>query len=107
MIYEYRRYETLPGQLPRLNARFADVTLPLWEEHGIRQVGFWEPTVGASNELHYILQWEDMAERERVWTEFHTDPEWLKARARSEESGHLISRIVNNFWTPTYYSRLK
>jgi len=30
----------------------ATVALPLWERHGIKPVGFWEPVVGLSNELH-------------------------------------------------------
>jgi hypothetical protein len=105
VIYEYRKYEVLPGQLPRLNARFDEVTLPLWEAHGIHQSGFWETVVGASNELHYLLQWEDMAEREELWTAFHSDPEWLAARTRSEREGQLIGRIVNSFWKPTPYSK--
>ncbi len=107
MIYEYRKYEVLPGQLQRLNERFSDVTLPLWESHGIRQSGFWEAVVGTSNELHYLLRWSDMAEREERWNAFHSDPEWLAARARSEEEGLLIGRIVNAFWKPTPYSELQ
>jgi hypothetical protein len=104
VIYEYRKYEVVPGQLQRLNARFEEVTLPLWEAHGIRQSGFWEALVGVSNELHYLLQWETMAEREERWSAFHGDPEWIAARTRSEQEGQLIARIANSFWKPTSYS---
>ena len=57
--------------------------------------------------LHYILRWADMAEREKRWTAFLADEEWVKARAASEAAGPLVARIVNEFWRPTAYSPLK
>ncbi len=106
MIYEYRKYEAVPGQLPDLHRRFQTVTLEIWRRHGIRPVGFWIAEVGASNVLHYLLAWESMAERERVWTAFQSDPEWVQARARTEAAGPLVAKIENMFWTPTSYSPL-
>ena len=41
MIYELRVYQPVPGQMPKLLARFRDKLLPIWEEHGIRPIGFW------------------------------------------------------------------
>ncbi|SVB11666.1 uncharacterized protein METZ01_LOCUS164520, partial [marine metagenome] len=35
MIYETRIYETHPGRLPALNARFRDHTMKIFERHGI------------------------------------------------------------------------
>ena len=35
MIVELRVYHCLPGRLPALHERFQNVTLPLWEKHGI------------------------------------------------------------------------
>ena len=59
MIYELRVYQPVPGQMPKLLARFRDKLLPIWERHGIRPIGFWTTLVGeSSNELTYILQWE-------------------------------------------------
>ena len=107
MLYEYRRYEIVPGKLPEVHGRFAEVVMGFWEKHGIKVVGFWEAVVGGSNEIHYILQWENMADRERKWETFQSDREWLAARAKSEENGALVSRITNSFWRPTYYSPLK
>ena len=36
MIYELRVYQPVPGQMPKLLARFRDKLLPIWERHGIR-----------------------------------------------------------------------
>jgi hypothetical protein len=108
MLYEQRIYTCLPGRLPALNRRFETVTLKLWEKHAIRQVGFWTTLVGEdANDLTYLLAWESMAERERKWSAFGTDPEWLKARAESERDGPIIARIRSQFLAPTAYSALK
>ncbi|MDE3074806.1 MAG: NIPSNAP family protein [Chloroflexota bacterium] len=105
MLYEYRRYEAMPGKLPALHARFRDTTTRIWKKHGMRVVAFWEVQVGdAANVLHYMLQWESMEERERKWEAFATDPEWISARAQSEQQGTLVAHVRNELWKPTDYS---
>ena len=53
MIYEVRIYRCIPGRLPALLNRFANITLKIWEKHGIKQAGFWTTLVGESNQdLH-------------------------------------------------------
>ena len=108
MIYELRVYRCMPGRLPDLNKRFETVTLKIWEKHGIRPAGFWTVVVGESNQdLHYLLEWKDLAERERVWGGFMADPEWLKARAETEKNGPIIANITNTILAPTAFSRMK
>ena len=59
MIYEHRVYQPVSGRMPNLLARFRDHTVPIWETHGIRPLGFWTTLIGeSSNELIYILPWE-------------------------------------------------
>ena len=75
MIYETRVYRCLPGRLPALLKRFENTTTKLWEKHGIKQAGFFTTLVGESNqELTYILAWESLADREKKWGAFATDP---------------------------------
>lgn len=108
MIHELRIYHCLPGKIGALNERFANTTLKLWEKHGIVPVGFWTVLIGPSNNaLYYLLQWESLADRERKWTAFATDPAWLAARAKSEESGPILERTENCMLTPTAYSKLR
>ena len=67
MLYELRIYHCLPGRLPALLKRFETVTLGLFEKHGIRQAGFWTVQIGeGNNDLHYLLAWELLAEREKT-----------------------------------------
>lgn len=108
MLYEMRIYHCLPGRLPVLNKRFETITLKLWEKHGIRPVGFWTDLVGDSNQkLTYMLAWESLAEREKKWTAFATDPDWIAKRAETEKDGQIVAHLSNSILQPTSYSALK
>jgi hypothetical protein len=108
MIYELRVYHCNPGKLPALLKRFEETTLGIWERFGIRQAGFWTVEIGDSNhDLYYLLAWESLAERERVWGAFAVDPEWLEKRAASEVAGPIVARISNRFLKPTGFSSVK
>ncbi len=105
MIYEQRIYHAMPGRMPDLLKRFEQVTLPIWSRLGIRQAGFWTILVGGSNhDLIYLLAWDSMAERERIWATFMADPEWLEKRAKTELNGPLVSAFSNAFLQPTGFS---
>ena len=108
MIYEHRIYSCVPGQLPRLLRRFEDHTLALWKKHGIRQVGFWRVLIGDDHQdLHYILAWDSLADRETRWNAFMADPEWHAARDGSEADGPIIARLSSTMLQPTAFSALK
>ena len=108
MIYEMRIYRCVPGRLPALLKRFETATLKIWEKHGIRQAGFFTTLIGESNqELTYFLAWESLAEREKKWAGFMSDPDWMKARAESEADGQIVGNIVSQLLTPTAFSSVK
>jgi hypothetical protein len=108
MIYEMRVYRCVPGRLPALLKRFDTITLKLWDKHGIKQAGFWTTLVGESHqELTYLLAWESLAHREKKWAAFQSDPDWITARAKTEEDGQIVSNIVNQLLVPTSFSSVK
>ena len=108
MIYEMRIYRCVPGRLPALLKRFETATLKIWEKHGIKQAGFFTTMIGESNqELTYFLAWDSLAEREKKWGAFMTDPDWMKARAESEADGQIVGNIVSQLLTPTAFSAVK
>jgi hypothetical protein len=108
MLYELRIYHSMPGKLPALLARFENATVALFEKHGFRQVGYWTVAIGDSNaDLYYILAWESMDERQKKFSAFAADPDWIAARAKSEEGGSLISSFSNSILSPTKFSALK
>ena len=75
MIYEMRTYHAVPGMLPALNQRFADHIVPIFQKHGVGTVGFWTNDIGQSNQLIYILSYENMADREKRFGSVIADPE--------------------------------
>jgi hypothetical protein len=108
MIYEYRIYRCIPGRLPALLKRFNDQTLKIWEKHGIKQAGFWTVLVGdGSQDLHYMLACESLADREKKWNTFQADPAWHKARDDSEKDGPIIANITSSFMRPTAFSAMQ
>ena len=108
MIYELRIYQCIPGKLPALLKRFETKTLDVWKKHGIRPTGFWTVLIGdGNNDLHYLLAWESLAEREQKWGAFQADQEWIAARAASETDGQIVANIASTILTPTKFSALK
>jgi hypothetical protein len=108
VIHELRVYHCVPGRLPDLNRRFETMTLKLWDKHGFRPVGFWTTLIGSDNQaLHYLLEWDSLAEREQRWNAFQSDPAWIAARAETEKAGPIVARIENQILVPTPYSKLR
>ncbi len=108
MLYELRIYDCCPGRLPALLNRFQNTTLKIWERHGIKQAGFWTTLIGQSNhQLIYLLQWDSLADREKKWTAFGADPEWLEKRAASEKDAPIVANVSSQIIAPTAFSSVK
>ncbi len=108
MLYELRVYEVMPGKMPAFQARFENHVMKFLGKHGINVIGLWTTLVGeSSNGFTYIVAYENMADREKRWGAFATDPEWLAVRRETDKDGPLVDRIRNQFLAPTPYSPLK
>jgi hypothetical protein len=107
MIHELRIYDAVPGRLADLHTRFTNLTLPLFRKHGIEAIGFWVDIIGTSNRLTYIIAYDDLTHRDRAWTAFTSDPEWIAGSAKSEEHGPLLARVTSTLMRPTPYSPLR
>jgi len=109
MIYQLRVYWAAPGKIDNLNARFRNVTLPLFARHNMKIIGFWtpEPRTEDSGDLVYILAFADQAACDAAWTAFRADPEWQAGKAASEANGPIMTKGTNLMMNPTDYSPLK
>lgn len=107
MIYEWRVYEIQPGKMMNINSRFANITLKLFQRHGIKVIGFWQAVVGTSNNLYYMVAFNDLGHREKSWNAFGADPDWIKAKSETEKDGPIVTRIQNMLLEPTSYSPLQ
>ena len=108
MIYEVRIYRCIPGRLPALLNRFANITLKIWERHGIKQAGFWTVAIGeSSTDLYYLLAWDSLADRDKKWAAFQADPEWIAKRAETEKDGAIVANVDVQLLQPTAFSSVK
>lgn len=108
MIYELRTYRCAPGRTRDVVQRFERHTVPLWEKHGISHVGFWTVLVGESNhDFIYLLRWQSLNDRQRLWKAFSTDPAWIAAKEQSEADGPIVLSVSNQLLEPTAFSGLR
>ncbi len=108
-VFELRTYTTAPGRLDALNARFRNHTMKIFENHGMKNIGYWIPTDEARSKdtLIYILQHDSLDAAKKSWDAFGADPEWKKVQSESEASGKIVTKVDHVFMTPTDYSQIK
>ncbi len=107
MLYELRVYDIPAGRMRDINDRFANQTTKIWKRLGIRPLAFWENVIGPSNTLIYILVWENLAEREKKWAAFQSDPEWLRVTKETSKNGPIVLKATNTIMRPTSYSPMQ
>ena len=108
MIYELRIYETIPGRLPALNDRFANHTVGFFEKHGIHVVGFWTEEIGTSNQLVYMLGFDQPGRPGAEMGRFPSRPGLAPSAApQSETDGPINARVRNVILRPTSYSPMQ
>lgn len=95
MLYEVREYLATPGRLPALIQRFNDHALRLFAKHEMEVVQIGLTSIGddSFNEIVYTMRFEGLADMERKWAEFVSDPEWLAVAAETEADGPLIQSM--------------
>jgi hypothetical protein len=108
-VYELRIYSAAEGKMDALQARFRDHTIAIFNRHHMKSVGYWVPTEGdkAGNTLVYILEHPSREDARKNWADFNADPEWQKAKAESEATGRLVTKVDSTFMAPTDYSPIK
>lgn len=107
MLYELRTYRANPGKMPELLEQFRSHTKGMLERHGMVNVGYWLNAVGGrSDELIYMLAFEDAGQRERAWAAFHADPEWIAYVKDASTRPPLVDHIENRLLNATDFSPL-
>ena len=105
-VFELRTYTTFEGKLDDLHKRFADHTMRIFENHGMKNIGYWIP-MDKENTLTYIISHESREQAEKNWQAFRSDPEWQEAYQASREDGPIVEKVESVFMTNTDYSPIK
>ena len=104
-VYELRVYYAAEGKLDALHARFRDHTMKIFENHGMKNVGYFVPEgANPDRKLIYLLEHKSREAATKSWTDFGADPEWKEVSKESEKNGRLVSRIDRHFLHLTDYS---
>jgi len=105
-VFELREYTTYEGKLPALLDRFHEHTMAIFERHGMKNVAYWTPTDEPlkGKSLIYILRHPSREAATANWKAFEADPEWQQVRAKTEEKGKIVEKVVATFMELTDFS---
>ncbi len=104
-FYELRIYYAPEGKLEALLSRFRNHTTGLFEKHGMKNIGYWLPLENTENKLLYILAYPSKEARDKSWSDFMNDPNWIAVQKATEAKGPIVSRVENIFMTETDFSQ--
>jgi hypothetical protein len=109
-IFELRRYES--NNATTLAAKikmFGSGEIGIFQRLGMRPVFFAETIVGAQMpNLTYMLSFDDLTSREKMWKAFGADPEWQKLRATPGWSdAEIVSNISVSLLQPLAFSPVR
>ena len=108
-VFELRIYTATPGNLENLHARFRDHTIRIFENNGMKIVGFWSPTSeeDADDTLIYVLEHASQEAANASWQAFGQDQEWKAVSDASNANGPILAGVERRYMTATDYSPLK
>jgi hypothetical protein len=108
-IFELRMYESHSKKANQKKIEmFNSSEIAIFRRTGLQPVFFGETIVGSKMpNLIYMLTFENMAEREKNWSQFASNPEWKKlSTTPGYTDGEIVSNITNTFLRPTSYSQI-
>ncbi|MDE3167201.1 MAG: NIPSNAP family protein, partial [Acidobacteriota bacterium] len=109
-LFEVRTYESNnTSTLRRKVQMFNDGEIGAFERAGAQPVFFGETLIGPNQpSLTYMLSYEDLAGRDKVWKAFGADPTWVKLRSTPGLSdAEIVSNISNYLVTPLPFSQIR
>ena len=109
-IFELRTYESQNFlTLARKVAMFNEGEMGIFQRLGMRPVFFGETIVGPKQpNLMYMLSYDDLAARDRLWRDFGNDAEWKKLSGRPElKDSEIVANISNVILRPLIFSAIQ
>ena len=109
-VFELRTYESNNGStLARKIKIFNDGEIAIFKRLGMGPVFFGETIAGSRMpNLTYMLSFDDLASREKLWRAFGADPEWQKLRSQPGNNDlEIVSNISNSILRPLPFSQIK
>jgi hypothetical protein len=109
-IFELRTYESPNVRASKTKIKmFDDAEIKIFRRCGMAPVFFGETLIGRNlPSLTYMLAYDDLAMRDKVWRAFGADPEWQKLRATPGLTDpEIVSNISNSILRPLAFSAIR
>lgn len=108
-IFELRTYENPSQKANETKLKmFNTAEISIFRRTGLRPVFFGNTLIGSRMPcLTYMLTFTDLAEREKNWGIFGSDPEWKRlSTTPGYTDPEIITNISNVFLSPAAYSQI-
>ena len=109
-IFELRTYESPNTKASKTKIKmFDDAEIKIFRRCGMLPVFFGETLIGRNlPNLTYMLAYDDLAARDKVWKTFGADPEWQKLRSTPGLTDpEIVSNISNSLLRPLPFSPIR
>ena len=109
-IFELRTYESNNSKAAQRKIRmFNEGEAAIFQRLGMAPIFFGETLVGRNlPNLTYMLSFESLAARDKLWSAFGADPEWQKLRAQpGYADAEIVSNISNEILRPLDFSPIR
>ena len=109
-LFELRTYEShTQTTLAKKIAMFNGGEIAIFQHVGMRPIFFGETLIGPRQpSLTYMLSFDDLAAREKLWHAFVTDPDWKKLSSQPGLSdAQIVSNISNVILRPLTFSMIR
>jgi len=109
-IFELRTYESPNTKASKTKIKmFDDAEIKIFRRCGMLPVFFGETLIGRNlPNLTYMLAYDDLASRDKVWKMFGADPEWQKLRSTPGLTDpEIVSNISNSLLRPLPFSPIR
>lgn len=106
-VFELRKYDAVPGKIEALLDRIRHHGAPLFEKHGMTNIGFWieRDDQGRPTEtLVYLVAHESQEAAQKSWATFWADPEWVEVRNSGEQ---VTAAVTSTFLEAADFSPLR
>ena len=109
-LYELRIYESPTNrQLNLLHDRFSGGEINVFHKNGIRPILYANTVFGTNMpNMAYLIPFASADHRDKAWTAFRNDPDWIKLRDDSiRRGGEIVRNITSIFLSPMRFSMLR
>lgn len=109
-IFELRRYESHSetAGAKKINMFNSMGEIEIFKRVGLTPVFFGETIIGDLRpNLTYMITFDDMAEHDKNWKVFGSDPDWKKISSIPEyKDANIVSKITRTFLAPLEFSQV-